>query len=668
MIQIREDFKLLKQTTTSIDECTLVSIEKSNYQFKIAVLYNPPRINKLLFIDQLDKFLEDNSSPSILFVICGDFNIDIAKVNQLSNNYLNCIFSNGFELGDTKGTRVTDTTNTCLDHFIYQNLTETDHQVLENQNFSDQFPILLQWTLPYLINRENRLFRDLQFIKSKHKSDMYINALHTELCDNIQICHSTDPSESFNSFPAAFNKITTYLAPMRINRKPEFQKPKWFNNTLKNLRTKRNRAHRLWKSNLINQILLENFKNLRSKLEKEIKSAKRKYYNKKFTACIGDSRQTYKLLNDLSGKNTKDGSVPVLESCLQHKEAPSTFDIAERFNNFFSAIGTELKKNLDYLPLPSLNQAEQSVFLYPVTECEVQKIIDNLDNKSSSGDDNINNILVKLSAPATIPYLASLINNSFIQGIFSDRLKRAKVIPMHKSGSRVVENNYRPISLLIVWSKIFERAMHTRIYNYLEKISLIYCRQFGFRSKHSTVDALVDFTEKMRSHGNKSIISFFYDLKKAFDTIEHNILLQKLESYGIRGNTHKWFRSYLNERIQRVEIKGISSNWSTIKCGVPQGSILGPLLFLIYINDLPHACNSTEIVLFADDTNVTAIGQINLRVEVDIIKLNYWLNANKLIINMDKTVQMNLKTSNSKTFQLNNCNIKKEPVIKYLGV
>ena len=186
--------------------------------------------------------------------------------------------------------------------------------------------------------------------------------------------------------------------------------------------------------------------------------------------------------------------------------------------------------------------------------------------------------------------------------------------------------------------------------------------------QNSTVDALVDFTEKMRSHGNKSIISFFFDLKKAFDTIEHNILLQKLESYGIRGNAHKWFRSYLNETIQRVEIKGISSKWSTIKCGVPQGSILGPLLFLIYINDQPHACNSTEIVLFADDTNVTAIGQINLRVEEDIIKLNYWLNANKLIINMDKTVEMNLKTSNSMTFQLNNCNIKKETVIKYLGV
>ena len=193
---------------------------------------------------------------------------------------------------------------------------------------------------------------------------------------------------------------------------------------------------------------------------------------------------------------------------------------------------------------------------------------------------------------------------------------------MHKSGSRVDENNYRPISLLIVWSKIFERAMYTRIYNYLEKFSFIYSRQFGFRSKHSTIDALVDFTEKMRSCGNQNVVTFFFDLKKAFDTIEHSLLLQKLESYGIREITYDWFESYLKNRKQRIEINGVSSNWSSIKSGVPRGSILGPLLFLIYINDLPHVCKSSEVVLFADDTNVTALGQVNVAIENDISYLN----------------------------------------------
>ena len=413
---------------------------------------------------------------------------------------------------------------------------------------------------------------------------------------------------------------------------------------------------------------MENFKNLRFKLEKEVKGAKRKFYRNKFSACIGDSRQTYKLLNDLSGKNIYDANVPILESCQQHSVTPSTFDVAERFNVFFSEIGTQLKKDMDCLPLPPLKQVGHSMFLYQVTELEVEQIINKLDNKSSSGDDNINNILVKLSVSATVPYLTLLINKSFSQGIFPNKLKRAKVIPMHKSGSRVDENNYRPISLLIVWSKIFERAMYTRIYNYLEKFSLIYSRQFGFRSKHSTIDALVDFTEKMRSCGNQNVVTFFFGLKKAFDTIEHSLLLQKLESYGIRGITYDWFESYLKNRKQRVEINGVSSNWSSIKCGVPQGSILGPLLFLIYINDLPHVCKSSEVVLFADDTNVTALGQVNVAIENDISYLNYWLNANKLVINMDKTVQMNIKTSNSMTFQLNSCAIKTEPVCKYLGI
>ena len=293
---------------------------------------------------------------------------------------------------------------------------------------------------------------------------------------------------------------------------------------MKNLRTKRNRAHRSWKCQPNNSNLLENFKNLRFKLEKEIKGAKRKFYRNKFSACIGDSKQTYKLLNDLSGKNIYDANVPILESCQQHSVTPSTFDVAERFNVFFSEIGTQLKKDMDCLPLPPLKQVGHSMFLYQVTELEVEQIINKRDNKSSSGDDNINNILVKLSVSATVPYLTLLINKSFSQGIFPDKLKRAKVIPMHKSGSRVEENNYRPISLLIVWSRIFERAMYTRIYNYLEKFSLIYSRQFGFRSKHSTIDALVDFTEKMRSCGNQNVVTFFFDLKKAFDTIEHSLL------------------------------------------------------------------------------------------------------------------------------------------------
>ena len=167
MIQIRKDFKLIKQISTTLEECILVVIEKDNYQFKVAVIYNPPRINKLRFIDTFENFLEENYSPSTPFIICGDINIDISKINQLSNNYMNCIFANGFELGDTKATRVTQTSNTCLDHFIYQNLNEAYQHTLEYQNFSDHFPVLLQWTPPSLKNEKTRLFVTLILSKIK---------------------------------------------------------------------------------------------------------------------------------------------------------------------------------------------------------------------------------------------------------------------------------------------------------------------------------------------------------------------------------------------------------------------------------------------------------------------------------------------------------------------
>ena len=174
-----------------------------------------------------------------------------------------------------------------------------------------------------------------------------------------------------------------------------------------------------------------------------------------------------------------------------------------------------------------MDEVNHSMYLKPLTVNEVREIIDNLDNKFSSGDDDISNVIVKLSSNVTIPYLTQIINKSFEEGIFPDDLKKTKVIPLHKDGSKLDENNYRPISLLIVWSKIIERALFIRMYAYMEYHNLLFNRQFGFRTKHSTIDALVELVEKIRLNcQNVKAISFFLDLKKAFDTIEHDILLK----------------------------------------------------------------------------------------------------------------------------------------------
>ena len=203
--------------------------------------------------------------------------------------------------------------------------------------------------------------------------------------------------------------------------------------------------------------------------------------------------------------------------------------------------------------------------------------------------------------------------------------------------------NYRPISVLPAISKIMERILYDQLYDYLTKFDLLSDCQYGFRKFHSTATALLDCTNNwyINIDRKKFNLVVFIDLKKAFDTVDHQILLRKLEIYGVKGPALSLLRSYLTNRTQKCMVNGLISSEQLITCGVPQGSILGPLLFLIYINDLPHCLNKTKARLFADDTNLTATGDpicdIETTVNSDLENLRIWLNANKLSLNVAKT-------------------------------
>ena len=194
-------------------------------------------------------------------------------------------------------------------------------------------------------------------------------------------------------------------------------------------------------------------------------------------------------------------------------------------------------------------------------------------------------------------------NESLKSGTFPQVLKAARVVPIYKSGKKSIRENYRPISVLSVLSKIFERVVHERLYNFMDKNKLLYPKQFGFRSKLSPMHALSDITEMIRDNSNLDISCILLNLQKAFDTKNHEFLLYKLEAYGVRGVCLDWFTSYLSKRSQCVSINGKVSKPLLIDCGVPQGSILGPLLFVIYVNDFPNSCKNIIPFLFADDAN-----------------------------------------------------------------
>ena len=263
---------------------------------------------------------------------------------------------------------------------------------------------------------------------------------------------------------------------------------------------------------------------------------------------------------------------------------------------------------------------------------------------NSVGPYSIPGDLLKVLNELISPLLVMLINKSFSTGIFPDKLKIAKVIALHKKGATDDPDNYRPISLLSVFSQIFEKIMHKRLYNFIEVNDISHPLQFGFRKKHSTRHTLISMTETIKKSidNGKFGCGIFMDLKKAFDTVNYTILLKKLEHYGIRGIPLKWFESYLLNMKQYASINGYSSEELTLRHGVPQSSVLGPLLFLIFINDLPNVSKHLIFYLFADDTNIyfesTDLLQIQKVVNRELQKVRKWLEANRLTLNIERPI------------------------------
>ena len=239
-------------------------------------------------------------------------------------------------------------------------------------------------------------------------------------------------------------------------------------------------------------------------------------------------------------------------------------------------------------------------------------------------------------------------------GVFPSVLKTAKVVPVFKKDSKLDCSNYRPISLLLNTEKILEKPMYKRLYRFLNNNNIIYNLQFGFRQQYSTSHTLINITENIRKALDDGNIGcgVFVDLQKVFDTVDHQILLAKLSHYGICGVSNDWFKSYLSNRSQYVSINGYDSGLAAINCGVPQGSVLGPLLFLLYINDLNQAIKFCKVHHFADDTNLLCLGnsikKLNKLVNTDLKRLVNWLNANKILLNVKKTELVIFKSKQKK--------------------
>ena len=430
------------------------------------------------------------------------------------------------------------------------------------------------------------------------------------------------------------------------------------------------------------------FKKHRNSFTKSVRSAKIKFFEKKCDEANGDSKKMWKVVRSATNQKPKPNVSPnfIKVKTADHtiKKLECDTEIACEMNRQFAGMGAKLADELgdtdavftDYLqsPNPNLNR----FFISAILESEVGKLIQELDEAKGVGIHKIPPKVVKWAAQLLIPILTKLFNKCIVAGVYPESLKIARVKPIFKGGNRNDTSSYRPISILSQFNRIFETLLRDRLYNFMK--DKLYRKQFGFRPKNSTEHPVLDLKETILENCNKKLVSciMFLDLKKAFDSVSHKILLEKLEYYGVKGLALKLFRSYLSNRRQATCIGESLSVFDLIEWGVPQGSVLGPLLFLIFINDIP--CASELLTwLFADDTalvtSASSLEQLQTKMNIQIDKVHDWLLANKLSVHYIKKSQYMLINKNNNTrindeFELlmGNHVIARTNCYRYLGI
>ena len=425
----------------------------------------------------------------------------------------------------------------------------------------------------------------------------------------------------------------------------------WINKeVLKAVKIKNRVYKKLCKKKFQDISLHNHYKDLRNTLTRTKKAAKKNYYHNLLQSSKGNIKKTWENINKITRRKKKPLNIPT-EIDRKGKTIKDPQEVLNSLNTHFAEIGQAFNSENVKFDKIAQNLGESSLksFLWEnVTEKEISDIISNLNPNKATGWDDISIRLIQKLKHILAPVLCHLINQAFHQGTYPDFLKISKIIPVHKGGNKSNPSNYRPISLLSNINKIFEKIIYSRLYKFLETNKVIHQNQFGFRAGYSTAMAISTFQESLLNafDKKKGTCAILLDLSKAFDTINRDIILYKLRWYGIRGNMWALIKSYLENREQFVKGDNRNSDRVCVNVGVPQGSVLGPLLFLIHINDIKAATNF-HTINFADDTLLymsfnsdESTDFIENIINKELNNIDKWLIENHLKLNTTKTKYM----------------------------
>ena len=675
--------KLDKLQLKCCDPCEnlWVQLSKNNKEIILGIIYRHPSGNLADFNCKLDETISmvQNIKHDKCMIV-GDVNIDLVKYNQpgraKTKEYLDLMLTHGFLPCTVLPTRITDHTATLIDHIFIKERIQSENTISGNifTDISDHFANFL--LIPDINTEKNLQKRKTRVFGAKN-TEKFLKILQNT--DWNLVYQENDANRCTNVLNSIVQKAYNEAFPYKTMSRKRLKDKPWVTTSLK-------------------KCILQKHNLFAKYLKNRTNENKEKYscYRNILISCLRSSKTDYfkELFNKKSTRITKMWSVfGVFLNPKKHKRENAiksliyngkilegNSDVANALNLHFCNIGKNIASKIkqpdkDYSKY-LLNPIQNTFYLSPVDESEITKEIQNLKVKKSPGNDDIRPGIIKTSCSILTRPLTHVFNVSFSSGIMPDIWNIAKVIPIFKCGERNLPGNYRPISLLSCFEKILER----RIISFLEKHSILYKLQFGFREGHSTTHALLELLEELYSNldqGN-TCLGIFFDLTKAFDIIDHDILLYKLQHYGFRGKIHEWFASYLKNRKQFTFVNGEKSTMGQITKGVPQGSVLGPILFTVYVNDMP---NSTKLIprLFADDTNVFNFGQnihqlIN-ETKTELHQLDDWLKANMLKVNTAKANYCLFRSSSSKYASANETyNVKMGDILnnsddtKYLGV
>ena len=661
---------------TNIIESLFLQLTREKQKLYVGTIYKPPQVNRELFLETFsglfDEFSRNRRDPVYL---CGDFNFDLLSDESL--DFLTMLNSFFLIPVISKPTRITDTTMSLIDNIFIDTPSVCISGIL-CCDISDHLPIFCLSKNLFSstnVNTGNKI--EFRLINESNIDNLCgkLENLNFNYCENI-----SDVSETFEKFYKDIFSAYSEACPTKVKflSNKRLKKP-WITSSILLKIKKRQNLFILYK---LGRISHQYFSRFRNDVTNSLRSARFNYLKNKFDEYKNNMKKTWTLINDIMRPNKSSRKFSELK--LGNSVLTRDEDMANALNEYFVNVGENIAQGInssgEHLNFMTGNYSN-SFFIEPTTAQEVFSIISGLKNKSCDPVKLIPIRVLKAINHIICHPLSKIINSSFQTGVFPSMLKVSSVVPIPKQGDLTLMENYRPISILNIFSKIIEKIMYKRLFSYFEDNSVLNNKQFGFRSKKSTSDALITNIKDFYScldHG-KIIFSMFLDFRKAFDCVDPQILISKLRYYGVRGVASKWFESFLHGRTQTTMVNGSRSSTAAVSHGVPQGSTLGPLLFLVFINDLPNSSNFFDFTLFADDCTLTkslTSNPSNFSSQADVVnfelcKISKWFKENKISVNYNKTKFIIFSYGRPIDFPLihiNNEIVHQTSSIRFLGV